>query len=95
MVAGISGYGIKFAAEPTQIRLGDGGSVTQNADCVFTTDEATTHYCAIPSTTSTLYSSNASIESARVKLNVGAAIDGVNVPGTYTDVLQFIATASY
>jgi hypothetical protein len=70
---------------------GDGASVTTDSDCISTD----TTYCAIDDDPLTIFSISGSIEGGRGKLEIGASINGTMVPGTYTDTLQFIATATY
>jgi hypothetical protein len=42
-----------------------------------------------------LFTAAGSIQAARARVDVGAAIDGTNVPGTYLDQITFIATSVF
>jgi hypothetical protein len=100
IVAHTAGYGYKWgdleASSQTNhgtnwTAIGSGGTVITNSDCYG--QDAT--YCAIPTTTETIFSASTSIEGVRGKVQIGAAIDGTMVPGTYNDILQFIATSTF
>ena len=91
MTAGTAGYGYRWYNVPTNAGLGIGAVETMNASCL----AAGTTYCAIPTTPTSIYSVNASAQEVRGYLQIAAAINGTMVPGTYNDVLQFIATATY
>lgn len=91
IVAGTANYGFKYASVPTNGIMGTGGVVTLPAGC----EAADTDYCAMPLSATSIYSVSSSVQAARGQIELAAAIDGTMVPGTYTDVLQFIATATY
>lgn len=91
LVAGTANYGFKYASAPTSGVMGTGGVVTIPAAC----EDVDSTYCAIPTTPTSVYAVSSSVQAARGQIELAAAIDGTMVPGTYNDVLQFIATATY
>jgi len=92
MTAGTAGYGYRWYATPTNQGFGTGNTEWIDTDCNLA---ATGQYCAIPTTSTAIWSSTKSAQEVRGYLQLGAAINGTMVPGTYNDVLQFIATATY
>jgi len=85
----IAAYGIQLINSPAARSFGGLTNVV-NTNCA-----ATGHFCSMTSVPQTIYSTNGSIEAGRGRIDVAAAISGLMPPGTYTDVITFIATAQY
>jgi hypothetical protein len=98
ITAGIAAYGIQMSSLPGYLRLGTG---TQTVNCGSTVDT----YCVMGAieegtgnnlqTAQPIYTTTGPIEKGRGKIDVAAAIDGTNVPGTYIDQITFIATSTF
>lgn len=97
---GVKGYGIQLTSEPSYENAGSGTrtvncgkGVIDDYYCVMGIIEADTGVNLqgpLP-----IYSTTGTIELARGRIDVAAAINGTNVPGSYTDQLTFIATATF
>ena len=87
-VDGGGGYntGINWTA------LGGGETdVWSNGNC----DDYDGAYCAIPTTATPIFESYSSIEDGRGAIKIGATVDVNNIPGTYRDTLQLVATSTF
>ena len=98
IVAGTAAYGIQLATLPLATRFGTG---TQTVNC----GASGGSYCVMgvieegtgnnTQTAQPIYTTTGPIEGGRGKIDVAAAVDGTNVPGTYTDQITFIATSTF
>ena len=69
------------------------GTIITNADC----RNSASRFCGPSnSVAKEVFNSNGQpIDSARVQMDIAASASGSNSPGTYTDTLTFIATATF
>jgi uncharacterized delta-60 repeat protein len=67
------------------------GTILKNSLC-----DTTIKYCGASSTPKLVFSSNGlPINGARVRMDLAAAANDINPPGTYVDTLTFVATSTF
>jgi hypothetical protein len=90
--AGDSLYGIQNRSADQKSTVS--GLVSIDPDC--SGDSGDDYFCSVGGTSGrTIFSSDAAIDTARVRFRVGASPNALNSTGTYTDQLTFIASATF
>ena len=80
-------YGFNLPVSSNQIM----GTIVKNTLC-----DSLTEYCGASLTPKTVFtSSELPINGARVRMDIAAAANDINLPGTYVDTLTFVATATF
>jgi hypothetical protein len=86
--SGVYGYTLPVASSQLH------GTILPNANC-----DSTSRYCGAPTGTdapkTVFTTSNLPVDTARVRMDLAAAANYTNNPGTYTDTLTFFATATF
>jgi hypothetical protein len=67
------------------------GTVNRRTAC-----QDVSHYCKLTTTPVEVFNTNGSpLDNGRLRMDLAAAATYTNNPGTYTDTLTFIVTATY
>jgi hypothetical protein len=80
-------YGYNLPVMPHSLN----GAVVRNSNC-----NTTVNYCGASNIENVVFSTNSlPVDTARVRMDLAASANYTNSPGTYTDTLTFVATATF